>query len=852
MIGSLALIGRLVLRELRVSLGQFGILIACIALGVAAIVGVISLSRGLVDGLSREGRLILGADASFTLIQREASAAEKEALTRHGAVSMQITSRAMVRSERDESTLVELKAVQNAYPIAGSVGLEGRGSVSREEVHALLAADGKGLSGLIVDPLLTGRLGLSVGDRVRIGEGQFRIAAHLTSEPDRLSGGFGFGPRVILSEAAIRQTGLIQPGSLTRFAYQLDLGVGEDDAVLQAAIAGIAKAVPEAGWRVVTRMRASPSLERQIGRFTQFLSLVGLTSLLIGGVGVANATRAFAEKQIPRIATLKSLGASSRFVFASALAQVMAFALIGIAIGLVLGSALPQLAIGLAGDLLPFPLKIGLYPRELFLGFGYGVVTALTFALWPLLRARAVPPSVLFRDDITAPAWRPRLMDILLVSLAVLMFGVLVVETASERRFALVYLGAASGAIILLRLVAWLVMRLAAALPRPRNPILRVALANLHRPGSLTPSVILSLGLGLMLIVALTLIDTNLVRQFRATLPGIAPSFFFIDIPSREMDRFDAFLKVQAPEGKVDRVPQLRGRLIEIRGIPAAQFRKNDDSWVFDGDRGITYAAIPPENSRVVAGEWWPADYRGEPLVSFAKDIADNLGISLGDRVTVNVLGRRITARIANLREIRWQQIGINFIMVFSPNTFAGAPHTFLATASLPPGTTTSTEIALARAVAREFPAISAVRVKDALAAADSLVSQLVFAIRAASAIALISSVLVLGGALAASARTRQREGVILKTLGATRVTLLKAMIAEYSALGAIAVLFGIICGVGGASLVVSGVMGLEFELAWWPTLSMAFSAFVATIILGLMGTWHILGQKPAAYLRHA
>jgi putative ABC transport system permease protein len=705
---------------------------------------------------------------------------------------------------------------------------------------------------VVVDPLLTGRLGIRPGDPVRIGEARFRVMAHLTGEPDKLSGGFGFGPRVLISHAGMRATGLIQPGSLTRFSYRLDMSDGTSDTALKVALDEIATAVPDAGWQVVTRMRASPALERQIGRFTQFLSLVGLTSLLIGGVGVANATRAFAEKQIPRIATLKSLGASSRFVFFSSLMQVLAFALIGIAIGLALGTALPQLALQFAGSLLPFPLQVGLYPRELLLGLGYGVVTATTFALWPLLRARAVPPTVLFRDDITAPAWRPRWSDFAIVLLAVLAFAALVVETASERRIAMIYIVAAGGALITLRLVAWGVMRLAARLPRPRNAIARVALANLYRPGSLTPSVILSLGLGLTLIVALTLIDMNLVRQFRATLPGLAPSFFFIDIPSREMDRFDAFLKAQNGDGKVERTPQLRGRLVEIKGIPAAQIQRGEGTWIFDGDRGITYAARPPEGSRVVEGEWWAPDHRGEPLVSFARDIAENLGLAVGDQVVVNVLGRRISARIANLREIRWQQIGINFIMVFSPNTFAGAPHTFLATVSLPPSTSQSSEIALARAVAREFPSISSVRVKDALAAADSLVSQLVFAIRAASAIALLASILVLGGALAASARTRQRESVILKTLGATRVTLLKAMIVEYSALGAIAVIFGIVCGVAGASLVVSGVMNLDFEVPWGPTLSMAFSAFIVTIILGLIGTWHILGQKPAPYLRHA
>jgi putative ABC transport system permease protein len=852
MFGSLALSFRLVRRELSVSLRQFAILIACIALGVAAIVAVISLSRALVDGLAREGRLILGADAAFTLIQREATPTERQALQRHGRVSVQILSRAMVRSAGDESALAEIKAVEQAYPIAGRVGMEDGEGRPLDGLHHRLAQDAEGLEGLVVDPLLTGRLGIAIGDRVRIGDGEFRIAAHLTSEPDKLSGGFGFGPRVLMSHAALQRTGLVQPGSLTRFSYRLDMGASSSDEEIRDAVANIAKATQDAGWQVVTRMRASPQLERQIGRFTQFLSLVGLTSLLIGGVGVANATRTFADRQIPRIATLKSLGASSHFVLASALAQVLAFTLIGIAMGLMLGSLLPQLAIILGGHLLPFPLSIGLYIREWLLGLGYGLATALAFSLWPLLRARAVAPTILFRDETAAPSWRPSLIDVAIVVLALAAFAFFVVQTASERRFATLYLVAAVGALVALRLLSWGLMRIAARLPRPRNPVFGMALANLHRPGSLTPSVVLSLGLGLMLIVALTLIDTNLVRQFRTTLPGLAPSFFFIDIPSRQMDRFEAFLKEQEPAGKVDRVPQLRGRLLAIRGIPGSELRQREDAWVFEGDRGITYATEPPEGSRVLEGEWWPADYRGPPLVSFAKDIADNLGLSVGDEVTVNVLGRRITARIANLREIRWQQIGINFIMVFSPNTFAGAPHTFLATVILPPEIDQAREIALARAVARAFPAISSVRVKDALAAADSLVSQLVFAIRAASAIALLSSILVLGGALAASARTRQRESVILKTLGATRATLLRSMIVEYSALGAIAVLFGIVCGVAGAYFVVTGVMRLEFEVPWITALSMAISAFIATIILGLAGTWHILGQKPAPYLRHA
>ena len=843
---------RLVLREVPRSLRQFSVLIACIALGVAAIVGVISLSRALNDGLAREGRVILGADAAFTLVQRPASAAEREAITRFGAVSTATFSRAMAISDTGENALIELKAVDNAYPVAGTLSLSNGAGVETKPLSALLSTDNVGVSGIVVDPILTARLGIMLGDVIKIGEASFRITAHLMSEPDKLSGGLGFGPRVLMSEAGLAKTGLVQPGALTRFSYRLDMGADADEARLRSALKTIAKEVPEAGWQVATRMRASPNLQRQIGRFTQFLALVGLTALLVGGVGVANATRTFAEGQVMRIATLKSLGASQGFVFFSGMMQVLAFALIGISIGLALGTFLPRLAAGLTTKLLPFPLEIGFYPRELLLGLAYGLVSAITFALWPLLRAKSVPASTLFRDASAGGDWRPAWSDIAIITLALAGFVALVVGTAGDPRIARYYLAAAAGALVVLRLVAWLVMRIAKALPHPSNPVLRLALANIHRKGSLTPSVVLSLGLGLTLVVALLLIDINLTRQFRASLPGIAPSFFFVDIPSREMERFDAFLAQRVPGATIERMPQLRGRITALKGVPAAEIAAAERvSWVLDGDRGITYSVKIPQGSSVVTGAWWAPDYRGEPLVSFAKDVADGLNLKVGDMITVNVLGRQISAKIANLREVRWQQLGINFVMVFSPNTFSGAPYTFLATLAMPAGAGLEAERMLSRDVAKAFPTISSVRVKDALAAVDSIVSQLAFAIRASSVIALLASILVLGGALASSARMRQREGVILKTLGATRGTLLQAMLVEYAALGGIAVVFGLVCGAAGASFVVSGIMSLEFSISWIAALSIAFSSFVVTIILGIAGTWHILGQKPAAYLRH-
>jgi putative ABC transport system permease protein len=412
--------------------------------------------------------------------------------------------------------------------------------------------------------------------------------------------------------------------------------------------------------------------------------------------------------------------------------------------------------------------------------------------------------------------------------------------------------GAAAGAFALLRGVAAGVMALARRLPRPRRTALRLALANIHRPGALTPSLVLSLGLGITLLVTLALIDTNLTRQLTRTLPEKAPSFFFLDIPNAQAKDFDAFMNGKAPGAKVDRVPMMRGRLVSLRGVPVGEIKADEQvAWVLDGDRGITYSDRVPEGSELVAGTWWPADYKGKPLVSFDQKIAEGLGLGIGDEVTVNVLGRNISATIANLRKVEWRSLGINFVMVFSPNTFAGAPHTHLATVTFPNGSDIASEMKILRDTAQAYPAVTSVRVKEALESVNDMVSQLVAAIRGASSIALIASLLVLAGALAAGHRARLYDAVVLKTLGATRGRLISAYALEYGSLGLATALFGLIAGSIAAYFIITRVMNLEsFTLDLSGALIASALAVLVTVGLGLLGTWRILAQKPAPYLR--
>jgi putative ABC transport system permease protein len=837
---------RLALRELRGGLRGFYVFIACIALGVAAIAAVGSFAGSLAEGLAREGRVILGGDVAFSLIQRETSVAEHAFLASHGDLSSAATMRAMVRTPDGRTALVELKAVDRAYPLYGTVVTE-----PAADLTALLALR-DGTFGVVADPALLTRLDLRPGARLTIGAAAIELRAALVSEPDKLASGIGFGPRLLMSEEALRATGLLQPGSLVRWLYRLRLpaDLGEDAAArtMEAATAQF----PEAGWEMRSRTNAAPQLERNVERFSQYLTLVGLTALLVGGIGVANSTKHFLDRKRDVIATMKSIGATGSRVVAIYFVEVLMLASIGIIIGLAAGATLPFGVASIFGAIIPLPLAPALYPLQLALAAVYGALTTATFSLWPLGRAHDVSVSALFRDEVAPQRRLPRPRYIIAVTVAAAAFAAAAVMAAFDRKIAIIFIVAAVTVFGILRLIASFVMVVASRVPRPRTTVLRLAVSNIFRPGALTPTVVMSLGLGIALLVTVLEVDANLSRQFAQALPERAPSFYFVDIPSDVVEQFDAFMHREAPHAKLERVPMLRGRIISARGVPAEELKpKPEAAWVLQSDRGITYTSGLPAGSRLVAGDWWAPDYSGPPLVSMEKRIADGLGLKIGDEIAVNVLGRNFSAHIANLRSVDWNSLGINFVLVFSPGAFRGAPHTEIATVTYPGGGTGAEETALLKAVTDTLPGVTAVRVKDALDAIAAVVMNLVLAVRAASSVTLIAAIMVLGGALAAGHRHRVYDAVILKTLGATRRQLIAAYALEYLLLGSATVVFGVAAGSIAGWRIVVDLMTLPFQWQGGPAIAAAVIAVVITMIFGLMGTWPALGRKPAAVLRN-
>lgn len=842
---TLKLAFRFSLREMRGGLSGFLIFLACIALGVAAIGGVNSVAQAITAGVADQGQTLLGGDLRFQLNQRDATPAESTFLDRLGTVSHSANMRSMARlDDGSDQALVEAKAVDDAYPLYGA--LETAPQLGRED----LFGEKSGVFGAAAPDLLFDRLNVEIGDRLKVGSATFELRARLVSEPDAVSDGFGFAPRLMVSMQGLAASGLIQPGSLVENAYKVRLPAGASEADLKAIQDRAASDFPEAGWSIRTRSNAAPALSSNIERFSQFLTLVGLTALVVGGVGVANAVRAYLDGKRGVIATFKSLGASGGFVFTVYLVQILMIAGLGIALGLILGAAMPFAASAALQSVIPVPAEGGFYPGALALAALFGLLVTLAFALLPLGRARDVPATALFREMGFEGRGFPRLPYLATAVGIALALAALAILFSGDRRIALIFVGATIFAFLVLRLVGALVQWVARKSPRVRSVALRLAIGNIHRPGALTPSVVLSLGLGLTLLVTLALIDGNLRQQISGSLPERAPNFFFVDIQNSEVDAFSTLIGKEAPKGTLVKVPMLRGRVMALNGVSVDKANvPSEGAWVLRGDRGLTYDAKQPANATLTEGIWWPENYSGEPLVSFSNDEGKALGLKLGDTVTVNVLGRNVTARIANFREVQWETMGINFVMVFSPNTFAGAPHGWLATLT-EKDATAAEDARLLNAVTRAFPAVTTVRVKDALDVVNRLVGQLGTAIRAAAGVAMIASVLVLAGALAAGNRARIHDAVVLKTLGATRRTLIAAFSLEYMLIGLATAVFALAAGGIAAWYIVARIMTLPSHFMPEVAVATLVFALVITVGIGLAGTWRVLGHKAAPVLR--
>ncbi|MGP1394817.1 MAG: ABC transporter permease [Inquilinaceae bacterium] len=836
---------RLARRELRGGLAGFRIFLACLTLGVAAIATVQSVSSGIYQSLRDDGRSILGGDVLLRQLYRPAGDDQRQYLEATAALSEGVEMRSMARTvdsggDGGSSTLVELKAVDDLYPLYGRMELAGGGDLET----ALERRDG--IWGAVVEDTVLGRLGLVVGDRVAVGEAVLEVRAVIESEPDRAGGGgFSLGPRLMIAMDALADTALVQPGSMIYHTYRVRLPPGGTPA---GYVADLRERFPDAVWRIRDFTNAAPRLEEMIGRLTLFLTLVGLTALVVGGVGVGNAVKAYLDGKVATIATFKCVGAQRRLVFATYMAQIMVLSVVGIVLGLIVGAAAPGLLAGLFGSLLPVSVTVGFYPGALAVAAAFGLLTALLFTLWPLARAGDIPAATLFRSLVAPAPGRPGPAILAATIVVALLLAGLAVVTAADRMLALYFVAGVAAAIAAFRLAAAGVIAASRRMGRPRRPTLRLALANLHRPGAPTASVMLSVGLGLTVLVAIALIQGNMSRQVQESLPSQAPAFFFVDVQAAQAPSFADQVRAIDGVGALRQVPSLRGRIVAVNGVPAEQALVNrDHAWILEGDRGVTFSANQSEDHQVIDGDWWPADYAGPPLVSIYEDIAHAFDIGVGDRLTVNVLGRDIDAEIATLRSIDFGTLNINFTLVFSPAPLNAAPYTVIATVEA----TEAAEPVVQRAVTQGFPNVTVVRVRDALDTVNDILRKIGTAVRSTALVTLVAGVLVLAGAVAAGHRRRVYDSVVLKVLGATRGDVLRVFLLEYGLLGLVTAALAALIGTAAAWGVVRHVMDLDWVFLPASVVVTAVAATAITVAFGFVGTWRAMGQKAAPLLRN-
>jgi putative ABC transport system permease protein len=818
---------RLGRRDLAHGIGGLWLLLACLTIAVAGLAAVTSLSSAIASTIEGQARELLGGDLALSVAQRGATPEERAAIARLGTVRESVTLRSTAQTG-NQTMLVDLSGVDRGWPAAGRVTL----AAGRMPGSAGEAAIGRELAE---------RFSLGLGSSLRLGYADFRVSGIIDKLP--APSGFALAPPVLVSRAGLDATRLVQPGSLYTSSYRVALAPG---AASQGIGTAFQKRFPEGGWRVTDKSEAASGTRRFTDRTGQMLLLIALGALGIGSIGIASAAGAFAASRRSTIAILKVHGARTRDLALMLGTSVTLLALVAIVLGTLIGATVPAIVGRAAADLLPVAPDPSPQWGALGQSALFGLLVTLAAAWIPLARAARARPAAVLRGDVDEG--RPDARDLIVPLLAAAAVAALAILTSGNRTVTAATL---AGGVALAFLFAGAGKLLALAARRfgaRGGPVTRLGLAALHRPGAATVRLSVALGLGLALLVALAGIGGSVRTELAGNIPAKAPALFMLDIPAAQEARFRALAANRLPGAELRLVPSLRGSVSALNGQPVSALKAiPEGAWILRGDRGLTFARDLPLGNEVVAGRWWPANYAGLPLVSLDVEAARALNLKVGDTMTIAVLGSPIETRIASLRTIDWRSLGFNFAIIFAPGTLEQAPYTLMATASPARGAST---LQFERALAAELPMVSTIRVSDVVAQVTTILEGLDNAIRLATLVAILIGVTVLAGAVAATRRTRVRESVLLKLVGATRGQVLAAQGIEFAAMASGIVTLAFATGTLAAYGVVTWLFELPFKPDWPSLLALPLAGMVIAVLTALLAAWPALRARPATALR--
>lgn len=836
---------RMAMREIRASWQRLLFFFVCIAVGVAAIVAIRSLIQSVRAGLTQESQTLIGGDVLVTsnrpfpphVLDR---IARERAAGRISVASQAMEIATMVRPEGKTGTkMVELRAVEAAFPLYGTLTLQ-QGIYS----HALLRNHGA-----LVRPELLAQLDLHVGDTILIGKQAFQIRGVIASEPGRNLGAFTLGPRVMIDYADLTSTGLLSFAS--RSSQQLLLKVP------QTSIPTLADDLAAAFRNDFVGVRGYWQNADRIGenltRAENYLSLVGLVVLILGGIGVSSVTRVFVQQKIRSIAILKCIGGTSTQVLAVYLTQVILLGLAGSALGVAIAAAVIALLPDIVGNIgAQFNVQYGLTASAVAQGLAIGLLVSVLFSIVPLLEVRRIKPSLLLRQEVPSLPQFDWLKWGVIGVVAAALVGVASWQ-AGSLRVGLMLSGGFVALALVLHLAGVVLVRAVQPLRYSRSFALRQAVLHIARPGNQTRVILLAVGLGCFFILGVRAIQANLLQEFAVQVGHDAPDMFLIDIqPDQRQGVSDYVNRSNGSAPAPDLIPVLRARIVAVRGreVNLESYEQVRGRGPLAREYTVTYRPQLEPNEEVIDGRWWgstPA--AGDAEVSIEEGLRDRFHIQVGDQMTFDILGRTVTARVANVRRVNWRDYRSGaFMMVFRPGTFEGAPHTFIATLQAPHDA--AARVRFQTGLVAQYPNVSIIDIREMLDTVQGIVSNVTFGVSVVGALVLFSGILILVGAVSMTKFRRVYEAAILKTLGASSRLIATMLLLEYGVLGAIAGTIGAI----GAIILSWAVAKYALDVTWQAVPAVTIGGIVVTAVLvaaiGVLASLDVLRHKPLSTLR--
>ena len=830
---------KLSLRELKGSFNEFKIVMISIFLGVFIITAVGSLSKNLKHEINNKSSELLGGDFELSTTYQEFPIKIKEWLEKNGKTSLIVELRTMLTSNQSvglKRRIVELKAVDQNWPLKGVPIIVPNKSINK----SLKMNDNN--NGALIDASLKNQLEIKVGDVLQLGKTKIQINGIIKKEPDRMFSFATFGSRLLISNATLKASGLVIPGSLVKYKIKFIPNNKNID------LSFLNKFVQGTNISIKNIKNSTNNFNSFIDKTSLFISLVGLITLLISGVGISNGVKGYLIKKIKNIAIFKALGAQNSIVFKIYFFQIIFIFLISIIPALIAGISIPFLLKTLISDSFLSTFEPFIFWEPIIISFLFGLIVCILFTIIPISKTYEIKPIQLLRLSAhhSLNNYSKKISALLLILIFALCF--LIFKLTNDIKLSVYIFGVVLISFLILKGMTNLFFLSFRKLKFKIGSLLEIARKSLIRPDTFAKSIVISFSIGLALLITLNIIEESLEHKIANTINKQAPNYFLIDIQPNQINQVKALTAEFIGEDSLNAQPMLRGRVTAINNLKVENLKINKDvNWVLKRDRAFSWSNKIPKNVNIISGEWWPNDYTGPLLLSIGDKVAKGLNVKIGDKIQFNILGRNFEAEIFNTREIIWQNMDINFIFILSKNKIQNAPHSWIATT-----TNTNKEMnnALIEKIVSNFSNISSVSVEETYVAIKSILNLLITIVNSIAFITLLSGVIVLAGILNVSKKDKLYEVAIFKILGARPKKIIFLWLQEFLIIGLMASLISILIGMSVSFILVTYIFQIDYYFNYITLITLSLIVPVLITIVSFIKMLKLIYSKPLDVLR--